>query len=56
MILSDDSIFTHSRSESVCPLILWIWLSVTFVVLALAEYFVILLKIKFKGLKVMIIQ
>ena len=40
------------RSERICPLILWIWLSVIFVVLALAEYFVILLTIKFKGRKV----
>ena len=40
------------RSERVCPLILWIWLSVIFVVLALAEYFVILLTIKFKARKV----
>ena len=40
------------RSERICPLILWIWLSVIFVVLALAEYFVILLTIKFKTRKV----
>ena len=40
------------RSERICPLILWIWLSVIFVVLALAEYFVILLTIKFKARKV----
>ena len=40
------------RSERICPLILWIWLSVIFVVLALAEYFVILLTIKFEARKV----
>ena len=40
------------RSERICPLILWIWLSVIFVVLALAEYFVILFTIKFKARKV----
>ena len=41
-------------SDSLCPLILWIWLSIGFVGVALLEYFVILTSLKFCKTKVSI--
>ena len=37
------------KSDSVCPLVAWILLSIGFVFCALLEYFVILLRVKFRG-------
>ena len=39
-------------SDKICPLIIWIWLSITFVVSALIEYFTILTILKFSKKKV----
>ena len=39
-------------SDSICPLIIWIWLSIAFVTIALMEYFVILTILKFGKIKV----
>ena len=41
-------------SDRICPLIMWIWLSITFVVAALIEYFIILTILKFSKKKVTI--
>ena len=40
---------TIPKSDTVCPLVAWILLSIVFVFSALLEYFAILLKMKFKG-------
>ena len=40
---------TIPKSDSVCPLVAWILLSIVFVFCALLEYFVILLRVKFRG-------
>ena len=37
------------KSDSVCPLVAWILLSIVFVFLALLQYFAILVSIKFNG-------
>jgi ABC-type iron transport system FetAB permease component len=50
--LSNSVTATMPRSEFLAPLVLWIWLSVLFVTLALAEYTVILMVLKFSGRKV----
>ena len=39
-------------SDSMCPLIVWIWMSIAFVMVALVEYFVILTIMKFSKPKV----
>ena len=43
-------------SDSVCPLIVWIWLSISFVTFALVEYFVILTILKFFKTNVSLFQ
>ena len=35
------------KSDRICPLITWIFISIVFVILALVEYFIILLTVKF---------
>ena len=42
---------TIPKSDGVCPLILWILMSIMFVVFALVEYFIILTSVKFGTLK-----
>ena len=37
------------QSDTVCPLVAWILISITFVFSALLEYFLILLRFKFRG-------
>ena len=39
------------KSEGICPLILWIFISIIFIIFALAEYFIILINFKFGGLR-----
>jgi hypothetical protein len=50
--LSSSVTVAIPRSDKLAPLVLWIWLSVLFVTLALAEYTVILMVLKFRGGKV----
>ena len=38
---------TIPKSDSICPLVAWILLSIVFVIVALVEYFAILLRVKF---------
>ena len=47
--LSNTVSQTIPKSDKICPLILWIMISLAFVVLALVEYFIILLTVKFHG-------
>lgn len=39
------------KSDSMCPLILWILISIIFIIFALIEYFIILFNVQFGGLK-----
>ena len=55
LINMNNSIATSiPRSEVPCPLLLFLVLSIIFVILALIEYFVILLRVKFGCLKVQV--
>ena len=40
---------TIPKSDTVCPLILWLFISTLFVIFALFEYFIILIRVKFPG-------
>ena len=40
---------TIPKSDSVCPLVAWIFLSIVFIICALLEYVAILLRLKFQG-------
>ena len=39
------------KSDGICPLILWVFISIIFIVFALVEYFIILITVKFGSLK-----
>ena len=39
------------KSDGICPLILWVFMSIIFIVFALVEYFIILITVKFGSFK-----
>ena len=48
MINMNNTIATSiPKSDSMCPLIIWVLISIIFIIFALAEYFIILVTVKF---------
>ena len=51
MIINMNNTISESipKSEKICPLIIWLFMSILFVIFALIEYFIILFQVKFGG-------